>query len=99
MLTGKQAEAGPVTRAGASNFRQFACSGEGVREERGVQGRALAFAGDALLARISLEQVQRELAEQGEIGRPVAALDAAVVLPETNVQLPMLVVPATMRSR
>src|SRR5436190_20829397 len=46
------AESAMDARAGASNFRQFACSGEGVREERGVQGRALAFAGDALLARI-----------------------------------------------
>ena len=59
------------------------------REITGVQGRGLAFAGDALLMRMPLEQAQRQLAEQAEVGRAVAVLDATVVLPETYVQLPM----------
>jgi hypothetical protein len=93
---------GVTLRASASNFRYLVGSSQGFREKGGVQGRALAFAGDALLVRMLLEQVQRQLAEQGETGRAVAVLDAALVLPETNVQLPMQLIldaPGTVPSK
>ncbi len=49
-------------RANASNLLQLVGSGQRIPEKLRVQGRVFAFASDAVLAWMPLEQIQRHLA-------------------------------------
>src|SRR5262249_40465713 len=76
-------------RANASKVLQVHGAGQRFREKLRVQGCRFALASDAVFPGMPLEQGQRQLPQQGEVGRTVVILDAAGVLSETNIQLPV----------
>src|SRR5215475_9758001 len=58
-------------------------------QEIHIESRVQTLASDALLRRMSLEQRQRQLTQQGKVRGTVACLDATVVFPKRHIQLPV----------
>src|SRR5947208_16994747 len=75
--------------ASSIHLLQNAVRLEDFFKKRGVQSGAQAFAGKAVLARMSLQHHQCQLTEQPKVGRPLPVFHTVAVLAKRHLDLPM----------